>query len=126
MYDRTTGRRVSAPANLVYLGVRASRGAGEPDLSAGQSLGAVYREGIAVNLLNPKVALFFLAFLPQLIALGATLRRDRARLRRLVRPGRRLDRPLAARRRGSDAVAAAGRGDGVPGPCRLRDHGLAA
>ncbi len=36
-------------------------GAGSPALSAGQT----YRRGVLMNLSNPKVAIFFLAFLPQ-------------------------------------------------------------
>jgi threonine/homoserine/homoserine lactone efflux protein len=35
------------------------------------SLGRAYRQAIVVQLLNPKVALFFLAFLPQFIAADA-------------------------------------------------------
>ena len=37
------------------------------DTSAPKSLGKVYLQGILVDVLNPKVAIFFLAFLPQFI-----------------------------------------------------------
>jgi threonine/homoserine/homoserine lactone efflux protein len=54
---------------LIYIGVR--RLLSRPDAPAAQvglprrSLGRLYRSGFVVNLLNPKTALFFLAFLPQ-------------------------------------------------------------
>lgn len=55
-------------AYLVYLGVRAFTGkeqqAGAPEP---QPLRKVFLEGLLVNVLNPKVALFFLAFLPQFV-----------------------------------------------------------
>lgn len=58
-------------AYLIYLGLRMilSR-AGElhlPSQFRQQETAAAFRQGIITNLLNPKVALFFLAFLPQFI-----------------------------------------------------------
>jgi threonine/homoserine/homoserine lactone efflux protein len=55
---------------LVYLGVRRLL---DKDDEPGQverpprSLGRLYRRGVVVNILNPKTALFFLAFLPQFV-----------------------------------------------------------
>ena len=57
-------------AYLIYLGLSAlfSGGALRPAaIAAPLSLGAVYRQGVATDLLNPKVALFFIAFLPQFV-----------------------------------------------------------
>jgi threonine/homoserine/homoserine lactone efflux protein len=57
-------------AYLIYLGIRkllahdedAADEAVRPD-----SLRRIYSQGVVVNLLNPKVALFFFAFLPQFV-----------------------------------------------------------
>jgi threonine/homoserine/homoserine lactone efflux protein len=60
-------------AYLIWLGIRALRGRGEerPDVAErGRSLGRVYAQGVVVNVLNPKTALFFLAFLPQFVDLS--------------------------------------------------------
>jgi threonine/homoserine/homoserine lactone efflux protein len=58
-------------AYLIYLGVSAllSRGTFHTAASGGvpSSLGAVYRQGVVTDLLNPKVALFFISFLPQFV-----------------------------------------------------------
>lgn len=56
-------------AYLVYLGIRALTG---KDQAAGgapapQPLRKVFLEGVIVNVLNPKVTLFFLALLPQFV-----------------------------------------------------------
>lgn len=57
-------------AYLVYLGARALFGndneASERTLPP-MNLGQIYRQGVVVNALNPKTALFFLAFLPQFV-----------------------------------------------------------
>lgn len=54
---------------LIYLGVRAltSRAAPDAVALAPASLGGIFRQGVITNVLNPKVALFFLAFLPQFV-----------------------------------------------------------
>jgi threonine/homoserine/homoserine lactone efflux protein len=58
-------------AYLIYLGVSAllSRGAFHAATTgaAPLSLGTVYRQGVVTDLLNPKVALFFISFLPQFV-----------------------------------------------------------
>lgn len=55
-------------AYLVYLGVAALRGDG-PGSRERETDGG-YLQGVTVNVLNPKVALFFLAFLPGFVDAG--------------------------------------------------------
>jgi len=54
---------------LIYLGIRRLRGsdAGAEPGRTERSLRRVFTQGIWVNVLNPKTALFFLAFLPQFV-----------------------------------------------------------
>jgi threonine/homoserine/homoserine lactone efflux protein len=62
--------RYAGAAYLAYLGVRtllSDDGIGSGDSPPPARLARVYTEGFLVNLLNPKVALFFLAFLPQFV-----------------------------------------------------------
>ena len=61
-------------AYLLYAGVRlivasapAPRAAGTPALLRPASAWRIFREAFVINVFNPKVALFFLAFLPQFI-----------------------------------------------------------
>jgi RhtB (resistance to homoserine/threonine) family protein len=62
-------------AYLLWMGVRLLRSKATPlDLRADPvcqvDLWRIYRRGFLTNVLNPKVALFFLAFVPQFIATG--------------------------------------------------------
>ena len=69
--------RYAGAAYLLYLGARALRrpSPGEPAAGAGAPpLARVYRDGVLVNVLNPKVGLFFFAFLPQFLDPGAAAR----------------------------------------------------
>jgi threonine/homoserine/homoserine lactone efflux protein len=63
--------RYAGAAYLVFLGLRALRADDGHDLESGPtrdgSVRRAYFDGILVNVLNPKVALFFLAFLPQFV-----------------------------------------------------------
>jgi threonine/homoserine/homoserine lactone efflux protein len=60
--------RLCGAAYLTWLGAQALRARATPGAIAelpAASLHAVFRQGFVTNVLNPKVALFFLAFLPQ-------------------------------------------------------------
>jgi threonine/homoserine/homoserine lactone efflux protein len=62
--------RYAGAAYLVYLGLQTLLGSngneGARPSSAGGA-GRAYRQGVVTELLNPKTALFFLAFLPQFV-----------------------------------------------------------
>ncbi len=66
--------KIMGAAYLVYLGIRMWRDrdmlnfSGNPKTS---TLFQIYRQTIVMNLLNPKVAIFFLAFLPQFVDVEA-------------------------------------------------------
>ena len=60
--------RYAGAAYLVWLGARALISRSSPlhvQRVDPERLGRVFRQGVLTNVLNPKVALFFLAFLPQ-------------------------------------------------------------
>lgn len=60
---------------LIYLGFRTLRVGNRPekgDALQSQPLRRVFQEGLVINSLNPKVAIFFLAFLPQFVVNGAS------------------------------------------------------
>jgi threonine/homoserine/homoserine lactone efflux protein len=74
--------RYAGAAYLIYLGIRtllARTAASGAVTVAPASLTRIFAQGALTNILNPKVALFFLAFLPQFIdphrsAFGQTVR----------------------------------------------------
>jgi threonine/homoserine/homoserine lactone efflux protein len=67
-------------AYLAYAGVRLLVAASRRPLAAAATMSAprpasmprIFREGLVINVFNPKVALFFLAFLPQFIDASAS------------------------------------------------------
>ena len=62
-------------AYLVYLGIQALRSEGisisTKEQGSPKGLMKIFRQGVLVAVLNPKVAIFFLAFLPQFVEAGA-------------------------------------------------------
>jgi threonine/homoserine/homoserine lactone efflux protein len=55
---------------LIFLGIRTLRSSDAQLLESAngeRKLGRIFGQGVLVNLLNPKTALFFLAFLPQFV-----------------------------------------------------------
>jgi threonine/homoserine/homoserine lactone efflux protein len=72
-----TAVKLAGAAYLIYIGVRAlvTRTNGLPGGEMGNGNGGnwpAFRQGIVTNLLNPKVALFFLALMPQFIDAGSS------------------------------------------------------
>lgn len=70
--------KLAGAAYLIFLGIRMfrSRGQQEPGqvpVLSPKSASRAFLESIAVEVLNPKTAIFFLAFLPQFVDAGATL-----------------------------------------------------
>jgi threonine/homoserine/homoserine lactone efflux protein len=61
--------RLAGAGYLIYLGARALLRSGvlAPAPVPPATLAAIFRQGVITNVLNPKVALFFLAFLPQFV-----------------------------------------------------------
>ncbi|HUQ12571.1 MAG TPA: LysE family translocator [Steroidobacteraceae bacterium] len=72
--------KLAGAAYLIYIGMKAlmTKGsglageAGRAEASSADANGAAFRQGVLTNLLNPKVALFFLALLPQFIDAAST------------------------------------------------------
>jgi len=62
-------------AYLIWLGITALRSGGgkfiSEDVQSSTHFYPIYKQGVLIGLLNPKVALFFLAFLPQFVVAGA-------------------------------------------------------
>lgn len=71
-----TAVKFAGAAYLTYLGIRTIRDslrpAADPAVAAGRARGsgAAFAQGWLTNVLNPKVALFYLTFLPQFISPG--------------------------------------------------------
>jgi threonine/homoserine/homoserine lactone efflux protein len=62
--------KYAGAAYLIYLGVRTLTQPGAVHQAAALDpapLGRIFSQGVLVNVLNPKTALFFLAFLPQFV-----------------------------------------------------------
>jgi len=73
--------KVAGAAYLIYVGISMMRTGDRPLVPAGSGarfetsgLSPVFWQGFLTNALNPKVALFFLAFLPQFIDAGAPMK----------------------------------------------------
>ena len=61
-------------AYLIWLGITALRSGGgsfiSDELGTSRGFSTIWKQGVLVGALNPKVAIFFLAFLPQFIRLA--------------------------------------------------------
>lgn len=62
--------KIVGAAYLVYLAVQSLRHGSALSVGGGgkaETIGAVYLKGLGVNLLNPKIIVFFVTFLPQFV-----------------------------------------------------------
>jgi threonine/homoserine/homoserine lactone efflux protein len=69
-HDAYLGLRIVGAAYLTYLGVRSLRSRGETPASSRRLLGSGYSAGLLTDLLNPKVGVFFVTFLPGFVPHG--------------------------------------------------------
>lgn len=65
--------RVVGAAYLLYLAVGALRGGPDPDRAGVPTPGRPYVRGLLTNVLNPKVGVFYITFLPQFIPHDASV-----------------------------------------------------
>lgn len=70
-----TALKLAGAGYLAWIGWQAWRHAGETaarrmDAGASPEFGRQFRRGLVANAINPKVALFFIAFLPQFVVAG--------------------------------------------------------
>ena len=69
-----TALKVAGALYLLWLAAQAFRRGSAPLLprepGSARSLAGTWASGVAINILNPKVALFFLTFLPQFVSAG--------------------------------------------------------
>lgn len=65
--------KIAGAIYLLYLAVQAFRENAQPEQQKVKrySLKGLYKRGIFMNILNPKVSIFFLAFLPQFVDVGS-------------------------------------------------------
>jgi len=59
--------RLAGAAYLIYLGIQRWRQVGAVDAPPPAPVGRIFVQGVVTQLLNPKVAVFFVAFLPQFL-----------------------------------------------------------
>jgi threonine/homoserine/homoserine lactone efflux protein len=59
--------RFAGAAYLIFLGVQRWRNAEVVEAPAPARLGSIFAQGVVTQVLNPKVAVFFVAFLPQFL-----------------------------------------------------------
>src|SRR5690242_3267246 len=64
--------KVVGVAYLIWLAIEALRHGSaltlKPEAGAAQPVGRVFLTGVGINLLNPKIVMFFLTFLPQFVS----------------------------------------------------------
>jgi len=69
-----TAIKLIGAAYLIYLGIQAFRQKGSLDIQKVRGKASdlkLFKEGVLSSILNPKLALFFMAFLPQFVSQGA-------------------------------------------------------
>lgn len=69
-HDAYLGLRIAGAAYLICLGVRSVRSRGQTATSRRRLIGTGYPAGLLTDLLNPKVGVFFVTFLPGFVPHG--------------------------------------------------------